>query len=144
MFRVGKFDTDTKVLRCRKYFWILNPTFFLQFSLWKRKKNCGGVGVGVGKTTPSHSDTTIFGVGKPDTDTDTKVLRRGKYFWILNPTLFAVFSFKTQKRIVVVSVLVSTKPTPSHSDTTDTTKCLVSENLTPILRFWGLENIFEF
>ncbi len=44
------------------------------------------------------TDTDIFGVGKPDTDTHTKLLRNWKYFYILNPTyLFLNFSLQSAK-----------------------------------------------
>jgi hypothetical protein len=55
---------------------------------------------------------------KSDTDTDTKVLRCRRYFLILNPTLFAFFSFKTQKKAVLVSVWEKPKPSPSDTDAT--------------------------
>jgi hypothetical protein len=45
----------------------------------------------------STPGTTIFGVGKSDTDTDTRVLRRLRIFLILNPTLCAFFLSKRKK-----------------------------------------------
>jgi hypothetical protein len=52
----------------------------------------------VSNSTPdTEADTAIFGVAKSDTDTDTMVLRCRRCFLILNPTLFAFFSLKTQK-----------------------------------------------
>lgn len=71
IYVVGKFDTDTKVLRGWIYFSFLNPTLFALF-LSKREKFVS-VSVPVWEkptSSPSNTDTntTILGVRKHDND----------------------------------------------------------------------------